>query len=133
MQIDFAAIKAAVGVEKAARFLGLELHPDRDTFRAPCPVCKRAGERAIILTPAIQRWYCHGMCKKGGDSVYLVAHCRGIRQTEAGQLLQDAFLTEPEKPKGKAKKPPRRAKTASTPIQEQVADDYSIVDWMNLT
>src|ERR1700704_5733436 len=96
--MDYQAIKAAVPVERAARFLGLELKQHGEVHRGDCPQCDKP--RVLIVTPSKNVWYCHAL-KKGGDAIYLVAHIKGIKQSEAAQLLQDHFIREPEKPKAK--------------------------------
>ncbi len=99
--MEYQAIKQAVSVEKAASFLGLKLKPHGDTHRGDCPACDKP--RVLIVTPSKNVWYCHAL-KKGGDAIYLVAHVRGIKQSEAAQLLQDHFMREPEKPKRRSYK-----------------------------
>lgn len=102
--IDFAAVKNAVSIEAGARFLGLKLVQHQETFRCPCPVCKRAGDRAIVITPREGKWYCHGTCKTGGDVIKLLAHIRGTNQTQAAKTLVEQFMQEPPKRKTRAKR-----------------------------
>ena len=132
--MDFQAVKQAVPIEQAARFLGLKLKQHGETFRCPCQICNKAGERAITITPRINRWYCHG-CKKGGDQVYLTAHWNGVTQTQAAKLLQEHFMREPERPK--SKKTSRKGKPSARPQSSRrgampITEEYTIVDWLQL-
>jgi len=120
--IDFAAIKAAVSLQKAAEFLGLELKPSAGAFRCACPQCEKGGDRGLVITPG-KGFYCFGV-KKGGDVISLVAHVRDIGQREAAEQLFTAFMQEPEKPKRKAKK--------KAPVGGTVRPDteWTIVDYL---
>jgi CHC2 zinc finger len=124
--MDYQAIKREIGVEKAARFLQLDLKPNGDGFRCFCPACDK--DRVLIVTPSKAAFYCHNL-KKGGDVIYLVAHVRGIKQSEAATLLQDTFMREPEKPKAKPKTTKAKAKTAKMAKPPQ-PDEYSIAEWL---
>lgn len=128
--IDFAAIKETVSIEAAARFLGLKLVQHQDTFRCACPVCKRGGERAIIITPAKKAFYCHGTCRTGGDAIKLVAHVRGIKQVEAAKLLMEHFMREPVKSKRPAQRKRANSKEKGSKLSPST-DDYSLVDHLN--
>jgi DNA primase len=130
--VDYDAIKQAVSIEKAARFLGLELKKHGDTFRCACPVCQQGGNRCIVITPAKAVWYCFGI-KKGGDCIYLTAHIKGIKQSEAAALLQETFMRparpgEPEKPHWK-----RKSKTSKTELRQPAGGtEYTILDFLKL-
>lgn len=84
--IDFAAIKEAVSFEKAVEYLGLEMTRHGQQYRGECPTCDTDNPRALVITPA-KGFYCFGD-KRGGDVVGLVAHCKGIGQREAAQMMQ---------------------------------------------
>ena len=80
--IDFAALKDRVPIEDAIRKLDLDLKERNGQWRGPCPACKSGGERALVITPAKQAFYCFG-AKTGGDVIALAAHkviaaCEGI-------------------------------------------------------
>lgn len=125
-QLDFAAIKAAVSVEKAAQFLGIELKKDGDKYRCDCPACDK--DRVLIITPSKGAWYCHNL-KKGGDCIYLVAHIRGVKQSEAAKLLQDQFMREPEKPKRQVKTRPARASSSRSKVKQEAVRATEIDEW----
>ncbi len=142
----FEKIKANVGYLKVFDFLGLQMKPANSPtaghqYRGPCPVCQRGGDRILVYTIGRASWCCHsnvcspkGQRKKGGDIIGLVAHVKGIKQTEAAKLLQDAFMREPEKPKApkssqrKTAKPRGAPKASKTPVGG--TDGYSIVDYL---
>lgn len=92
--INFAELKAAIPVDDAARALGLQLTPDGDGYRAPCPYCKSNDKRAIKVTPGVG-FYCHSGGKEASGSVIdLVKHVRGYKTLgEAAQFLVDEFGT----------------------------------------
>lgn len=87
--MDFAAIKEAVSLERAAEFLGIELKRDGEKYRCHCPQCDKP--RVLILTPAKRAFYCHAE-KTGGDVIGLVAHVKGIKQSEAAKFLEQAAI-----------------------------------------
>lgn len=128
---DFDGVKAAVTLEQAARWLGLELTRHGDTFRCACPVCKQGGERCIVITPAKRVCYDFSL-KRGGDVIFLVAHIKGTGQREAAQLLQQQFMREPEKPKPqKRNRQTSRSIKPKKPVGGTVPErEYTIYDWM---
>lgn len=92
--IDFAALKAAVSIDQAARTLGLTLKQEGSQFRTSCPACKSGGDRAIVLTPAKGLFYCFS-AKKGGDCIALAAHVMGVGNNDAANFLADQLGTVP--------------------------------------
>lgn len=117
-KVDFVAVKAAAPIEKVVGWLGLEGKWDTESeqFRGRCPACNKS-DRDIVVTPSKQAFYCHA-AKKGGDVIYLTAHCKGVGQVEAGRELTKAFLKTQEAPK-------EEASGESNPSQH-VADTGSI-------
>jgi DNA primase len=75
--IDFAALKAKISIEQVLTMLQLNLKKQGERLRGPCPVCKSAGDRALVVTPDKGVFYCFGPCKSGGDMIELVARVRG--------------------------------------------------------
>jgi CHC2 zinc finger len=90
--IDFAAVKAAHSIEDAAQRLGLKLSKSGAQFRAPCPACNSGGDRALVITPAKNLFYCF-VQEKGGDQIQLVAHVRGCEVQQAAAWLQATSTT----------------------------------------
>lgn len=135
-------IKATVSFEKVFDFLGLDMKPCTSRtvgrqYRGPDPVCGRGGDRALVYTISKKSWCCQSdVCSpkdangkaiktKGGDQIGLVAHVKGIKQSEAAVLLRDAFLREPEKPKASKSSQrktakPRGASKSSKPAARRV-------------
>ena len=90
--VDFADLKSRVSIEKVLDMLSLELAPRGAQLRGPCPVCRSGGERALVVTPSKQAFYCFG-AKSGGDLIALVAHIRGVGPNEAANLIARHFGT----------------------------------------
>jgi DNA primase len=84
--IDFAELKERVRIEDAIPKLGLELKQRNGQWRGPCPVCQSGGERALVVTPARQAFYCFGG-KTGGDVIALAAHIRDCSVKDAAAFL----------------------------------------------
>jgi len=84
--IDFAALKDRVPIEDAIPKLELVLKERNGQWRGPCPVCKSGGDRALVITPAKQAFYCFG-AKTGGDVIALAAHIRDCGMKEAADYL----------------------------------------------
>lgn len=77
--IPFDEVKERFTIEQVTQMLGLILKKSGEQFRGECPACKSGGDRALVITPAKQAYFCWAE-KKGGDLIALVAH---IRQTDA--------------------------------------------------
>jgi len=88
--IDFAAIREAISIEKAAEFVGLPATA-KDQIRCACPACETTDDRALVVTKSAGKYYCFAE-KRGGDAIGLVAHIKGIGQREAAQLIQRELL-----------------------------------------
>jgi DNA primase len=91
--IDFGALKERVSMEQAVQLLGLQLRPQGHQLRGACPVCKTGGDRALVITPAKQLFYCFAG-KAGGDQIALVAHLKTCQTQEAAAFL-DGNCTVP--------------------------------------
>ena len=84
--IDFAELKDRVAIEDAIPKLDLHLKERNGQWRGPCPVCNSGGDRALVITPAKQAFYCFG-AKTGGDVIALAAHTRDCGMKEAADYL----------------------------------------------
>lgn len=85
--IDFGALKERVSIEQAVQLLGLQLRPQGHQLRGACPVCRTGGDRALVITPAKQLFYCFAG-QAGGDQIALAAHIKGCKtQQEAAAFL----------------------------------------------
>jgi DNA primase len=90
--VDFAELKTRVSIEQVGRMLGLDLARRGAQWRAPCPACRSGGDRALVITPAKQAFYCFG-ARTGGDLIALVAHVRGVGANEAANEIARHFGT----------------------------------------
>lgn len=89
--IDFAEVKDKVSFADAIEFLDLRLKLAGNQFRGPCPVCKNAGDRALVVTPD-RGFFCFGI-KKGGDQIALAAHVLDLPARDAAlELAQRAGI-----------------------------------------
>ncbi len=84
--IDFVELKARVPIADAIPKLDLSLKERNGQWRGPCPACNSGGERALVVTPAKQAFYCFG-ARTGGDVIALVAHIRACSMKEAAEFL----------------------------------------------
>lgn len=92
--IDFQEIKKTVTVEDAAARLALQLKPSGLQMRGPCPACKSGGDRALVITPAKQAFYCFGT-NQGGDVIALAAHIKACSMKEAAEFLAGSGKVQP--------------------------------------
>jgi DNA primase len=84
--IDFAALKERILIEDAIPKLDLVLKERNSQWRGPCPICQSGGDRALVITPAKQAFYCFG-ARTGGDVIALAAHIRDCGMKEAAEFL----------------------------------------------
>lgn len=91
--VDFAELKRRVSIEQVARMLRLQTKQEGDRLRAPCPACQKGDDRAIVITPAKEVFYCHAI-GMGGDCIRLAAHIREEPLPDAAAWIQ-AQLGEP--------------------------------------
>jgi CHC2 zinc finger len=91
--IDFQQVKARCSIHQAAQMLDLKLVSKGEQMRGPCPRCKQGGDRAIVITPGRNVFYCFA-AKKGGDQLALVSHIRDVPVREAAELIQDHYGTD---------------------------------------
>jgi hypothetical protein len=86
--VNFEELKRATTIEYVASWMGLDLKNQNNQLRGPCP--KNGGSRCLVITPAIQSFYCHSpKCGCGGDMIALISHVQGIEVREAALLLQN--------------------------------------------
>jgi DNA primase len=145
--IDFAELKARVGIHQVMQLLGLDAQQKGSQFRCHCPV--HGGDRALIVTPAHKRkdgtlgsFFCQ-VEKKGGDSIGLAAHVRGLPPKEAAKLIADHFGTVPVTSTGtvtstvskKGASAPASLETAKNELQplEYLQAEHEAVEQLGLT
>jgi DNA primase len=89
--IDFQEVKAKVGIVQVLDMLELKhLKPHGEALRGQCPCCKEGNDRAFVVTPAKNSFYCFSE-KKGGDIIELVARFYRIAHKEAAQRIATHF------------------------------------------
>lgn len=84
--LDFAAIKRQVSVRLAIDLLGLKLTEHQSQWRGPCPTCKSGGDRALVITPSKNAFYCFA-AHSGGDVIALASHIRAVGMKDAAAFL----------------------------------------------
>ena len=84
--IDFVALKERVSVEAAISLLRLSLKQQNGQWRGPCPACKSGGDRALVVTPSKNAFYCFGD-RTGGDVIAFAAHIRECSVKDAAAFL----------------------------------------------
>jgi hypothetical protein len=84
--IDYGALKERVSMEQAVQLLGLKLRPQGNQLRGPCPTCRTGGDRALVVTPGKQLFFCFAG-QAGGDQIALVAHLKSCQTQEAAAFL----------------------------------------------
>jgi hypothetical protein len=88
---DFAQIKASVTIAQVLDMLAITgLTPNGDTLRGYCPCCKEGNNRAFVVTPARNIYYCFSE-RKGGSVIDLVARFKRIPEAEAGRQIAAHF------------------------------------------
>lgn len=90
--VDFQDVKQRVSIEDAAKKLGLVVKIQGAQFRSACPTCKAGGDRALVITPSKNAFYCF-QAKKGGDQIALVAHIRECSVRDAALWLSGKETT----------------------------------------
>jgi hypothetical protein len=99
----FEEVKARVSIADAISYLGLQPTETKgDQLRFPCPKCGGTDKRTLSVN-LVKGFRCFSGDKKGDDATALVAHCRGIRNGEAAQLLKEHFITATKPAPTKAK------------------------------
>lgn len=97
--VDFAELKAQVSIEEILPMLGIASAGNSAQWRGVCPACESGGDRALVVTPAKQAFYCFAT-KKGGDMIALVAHARGISMKDAALEIAEYCGTVPVQESG---------------------------------
>ena len=89
--VDFAQIKASVTIAQVLDMLAITgLTPNGDTLRSACPICKEGNNRAFVVTPARNIYYCFSE-RRGGSIIDLVARFKRIPEAEAGRHIAAHF------------------------------------------
>ena len=88
--VDFAAVKAAVGVRELLARHGLEIPGHRLKWRGRCPVHGGPGDQSFHVHLGRNLFHCFA-CGAGGDVLDLAAALEGVPLRQAALLLRDRF------------------------------------------
>jgi hypothetical protein len=113
----FQEVRERVTISDAIGFLNITPTETKgDQLRFACPKCGGTDKR--VLSVNLQKGFqCFAGSKKGDDATALVAHCRGIRNGEAAQLLKDHFITATKPAQSKAAKAEGRSDTSQDAVR----------------
>ena len=64
----------------------LKLTDHQSQWRGPCPTCKSGGNRALVITPSKNAFYCFA-AHSGGDVIALASHILAVGMKEAAAFL----------------------------------------------
>jgi len=96
----FEQVRNRVSISDAVAFLGLKpTKREGDQLRFECPNCRGTNKRALSVN-VDKGFRCFASSKSGNDATALVAHCRGISQREAAEILVDHFRLAEVQPGG---------------------------------
>lgn len=87
---DFNSLKG-IPIEDVLHYLGIDLKKKGKQLRGQCPVCLHPSSRAFTVTPDMNRFWCHGYCRSGGDTIELVSRVKQITAYDAACELQKTF------------------------------------------
>ena len=91
VRVSFIKLKASVRIEQLIPYLGLDMKREGKMYRGRCPICRRGGDRALVLNTAQNLYYCHGKCQSGGDIITLVATVNKTSLEDAAKALHRDF------------------------------------------
>jgi hypothetical protein len=129
----FEEVKARVTIAQAIEYLGIQPTETKgDQLRFPCPKCGGSDRRTLSVN-LVKGFRCFSSDKKGDDATALVAHCRGIRNGEAAELLKDHFITatKPARATAKAEGREERANASLSlehPVIEMLGIDTDLLE-----
>lgn len=112
--VDFAELKSRMTITQVAELLGLKTKPAGHQLRAPCPACQSGGDRALVITPEKELFYCFA-AREGGDLIKLAAHVWNCTVPEAAQKLSGG---------GTVRTVPKESGTSTVPKEALKALDY---------
>ena len=108
--VDFQELKARATIQQVLDMLEVKnLKRHGDTLRGHCPCCKEGNDRAFVVTPAKNIYYCFAE-KKSGDIIELASRFWRIPQREAaGRIAKHFGAPEPggDRPAEPAETTPR--------------------------
>ena len=84
--VDFAELKATTDIENVISLLQVPMARNGHQWRGRCPACESDSDRALVVTPAKQAFYCFSD-ESGGDVIAFVAHILGVSMKSAADYL----------------------------------------------
>lgn len=94
--LDFQQIKARVPIIDVVHITNLPFKEEQNgQLRMRCPTCDSGDDRAIVITPDKNLFYCF-LKKSGGDQIAFLAHVRKCGQKEAAEELNGILGTAPK-------------------------------------
>ncbi len=88
---DFKRIRDQVPIEDVCNMLGIELKRKGGALRGNCLICNHPSPRVFTVSPFLNRFWCFGFCRNGGDVIELVAQVRQISNYDAAAQLDKLF------------------------------------------
>lgn len=106
--INFAALKEKVSITDAALMLNLpfKYNKEKNQLRCACPACESGDERALVITPDKNVFFCHEE-KTGGDILSLVAHIKELGMKQAAEWIVEK-VEDSEEPEEESKEDPAK-------------------------
>lgn len=90
-RLDFKALRDEIPIDQVCDWLGIRLKNSGTQLRGPCPICQHDSDRCLVVTPALNRFWCFGSCQTGGDIIELVFRVKQVSTKDAARLLSDHF------------------------------------------
>ena len=90
--IDFAQLKQEVSITDVFPMLNLDMTEKGNQWRGECPACQKGGDRALVVTPAKEAFYCFPS-RSGGDVIALAAHIFRIPIRDAALAIAEQLGT----------------------------------------
>lgn len=92
--VDFKSLRD-IPLLDVCRLLNIPLKQSGAYHRGACPICRNKSQRCFVVTVSMNRWWCHGNCKRGGDPLQLVAIVKGVAFPSASKWLHQHFEISP--------------------------------------
>lgn len=123
--VSFSDLKGRVSIEQVISVLNLKIHKREANgqWRAPCPNCKGANQRALSINVRENVFRCFTDPKGKGDQIALAAHCRGTSQRDAAVWLSEHFRDHSPTPGPRKEEPDRPSVEARVvDLEERIAE-----------
>lgn len=129
----FEEVRNGVTIAQAIEYLGLQATETKgEQLRFGCPKCGGSDRRTLSVN--LQKGFrCFSGDKKGDDATALVAHCLGIRNGEAAQLLKDRFLHSATKPEPARAKAEGRGEDSDVLAPLELETEHPLLELLGLT